>query len=51
MGKKRELRKSRKILQKMMRGCVPNFIVKRRNWQNKLKELESKTGEPVINNM
>lgn len=52
MEKKRKLRKSRKIIQMMMmKDCVLNFRVKKRKWQSRLKELENKIGEPVINNM
>lgn len=51
MEKKRKLRKSRKIIQMMMKDCVSNFIVKKRKWRSRLKELENKIGEPVINNM
>lgn len=51
MEKKRKLRKSRKIIQMMMKDCASNFIVKKRKWRSRLKELENKIGEPVINNM
>lgn len=51
MEKKRKLRKSPKIIQMMMKDCVLNFIVKKRKWQSRLKELDNKIGEPAINNM
>ena len=51
MEKKRKLRKSPKIIQMMMKDCASNFIVKKRKWRSRLKELENKIGEPVINNM